>query len=195
MKQIVRLISYKDKRVNCTLLCRCISLFSPRLQLSSCLAHKERRKREGSGDLVQTLNSKFHSNLNSPSSISVNCDVTHSRNLSAAFDKHVETYGGLDICITSAGIGTQIPFHKDQSDDNSTWRKVVFCYALSANDGSEWRVRIQSDMIARMINEDKIQILVNLNNYTKINNSEEDFEKANGRLKDIYCKLFSLIYH
>ncbi|XP_062106477.1 probable UDP-N-acetylglucosamine--peptide N-acetylglucosaminyltransferase SEC [Humulus lupulus] len=56
----------------------------------------------------------------------------------------------------------------------------VFCYALSANDGSEWRLRIQSevehfidvlsmssDMIDRMINEDKIQILVNLNGYTK----------------------------
>ncbi|XP_062084033.1 probable UDP-N-acetylglucosamine--peptide N-acetylglucosaminyltransferase SEC isoform X2 [Humulus lupulus] len=56
----------------------------------------------------------------------------------------------------------------------------VFCYALCANDGSEWRLRIQSevehiidvssmssDMIARMINEDKIQILVNLNGYTK----------------------------
>ncbi|PON95534.1 N-terminal acetyltransferase A, auxiliary subunit [Trema orientale] len=56
----------------------------------------------------------------------------------------------------------------------------VFCYALSANDGSEWRLRIQSeaehfidvssmssDMIARMINGDKIQILVNLNGYTK----------------------------
>ena len=57
----------------------------------------------------------------------------------------------------------------------------VFCYALSANDGSEWRLRIQSevehfidvlsmssDMIDRMINEDKIQILVNLNGYTKV---------------------------
>ncbi|XXG78697.1 hypothetical protein AAC387_Pa08g2590 [Persea americana] len=56
----------------------------------------------------------------------------------------------------------------------------VFCYALSQNDGTEWRQRIQSevehfidvssmssDMIARMINEDKIQILVNLNGYTK----------------------------
>ncbi|KAF3456705.1 hypothetical protein FNV43_RR01359 [Rhamnella rubrinervis] len=56
----------------------------------------------------------------------------------------------------------------------------VFCYALSANDGSEWRLRIQSeaehfidvssmssDMIARLINEDKIHILVNLNGYTK----------------------------
>ncbi|GMY32140.1 probable UDP-N-acetylglucosamine--peptide N-acetylglucosaminyltransferase SEC [Fagus crenata] len=56
----------------------------------------------------------------------------------------------------------------------------VFCYALSQNDGTEWRQRIQSeaehfidvssmssDMIARLINEDKIQILVNLNGYTK----------------------------
>ncbi|XP_010247969.1 PREDICTED: probable UDP-N-acetylglucosamine--peptide N-acetylglucosaminyltransferase SEC [Nelumbo nucifera] len=56
----------------------------------------------------------------------------------------------------------------------------VFCYALSQNDGTEWRQRIQSeaehfvdvsamssDMIARLINEDKIHILVNLNGYTK----------------------------
>ncbi|XP_039125344.1 probable UDP-N-acetylglucosamine--peptide N-acetylglucosaminyltransferase SEC [Dioscorea cayenensis subsp. rotundata] len=56
----------------------------------------------------------------------------------------------------------------------------VFCYALSQNDGSEWRQRTQreaehfidvssmsSDMIARMINEDRIQILINLNGYTK----------------------------
>ncbi|PSS35641.1 UDP-N-acetylglucosamine--peptide N-acetylglucosaminyltransferase like [Actinidia chinensis var. chinensis] len=56
----------------------------------------------------------------------------------------------------------------------------VFCYALSPNDGTEWRLRIQSeaehfvdvssmsaDMIARMINDDQIHILVNLNGYTK----------------------------
>ncbi|KAJ7978209.1 Tetratricopeptide repeat (TPR)-like superfamily protein [Quillaja saponaria] len=56
----------------------------------------------------------------------------------------------------------------------------VFCYALSPNDGTEWRQRIQSevehfvdvssmssDMIAKMINKDKIHILVNLNGYTK----------------------------
>ncbi|CAI9762202.1 unnamed protein product [Fraxinus pennsylvanica] len=56
----------------------------------------------------------------------------------------------------------------------------VFCYALSPNDGTEWRLRIQSeaehfldvssmssDMIARLINEDQIQILINLNGYTK----------------------------
>uniref|UniRef100_A0ACD5UQR7 Uncharacterized protein n=1 Tax=Avena sativa TaxID=4498 RepID=A0ACD5UQR7_AVESA len=56
----------------------------------------------------------------------------------------------------------------------------VFCYALSQNDGTEWRQRIQaeaehfidvsamaSDAISKMINEDKIQILINLNGYTK----------------------------
>ncbi|TYJ11308.1 hypothetical protein E1A91_A11G267400v1 [Gossypium mustelinum] len=56
----------------------------------------------------------------------------------------------------------------------------VFCYALSQNDGTEWRQRIQSeaehfidvssmssDMISKMINKDGIQILINLNGYTK----------------------------
>ncbi|XP_010673371.2 probable UDP-N-acetylglucosamine--peptide N-acetylglucosaminyltransferase SEC [Beta vulgaris subsp. vulgaris] len=56
----------------------------------------------------------------------------------------------------------------------------VFCYALSPSDGSEWRLRTQteaehfvdvssmsSDAIAKLINADKIQILVNLNGYTK----------------------------
>ncbi|KAH0691935.1 hypothetical protein KY289_019293 [Solanum tuberosum] len=56
----------------------------------------------------------------------------------------------------------------------------VFCYALRPNDGTEWGIRIQSeaehfidvssltfDATARMINEDQIQILIDLNGYTK----------------------------
>jgi protein O-GlcNAc transferase len=56
----------------------------------------------------------------------------------------------------------------------------VFCYALSQSDGSEWRQRISaeaehfvdvstmsSDSIAHLICDDQIQILVNLNGYTK----------------------------
>lgn len=56
----------------------------------------------------------------------------------------------------------------------------VFCYALSPNDRTEWRRRTESeaehfvdvssmssDAIAKMINEDSIQILINLNGYTK----------------------------
>lgn len=52
---------------------------------------------------------------------------------------------------------------------------------MSPNDGTEWRQRTQSeaehfvdvsamtsDVIAKMINEDNIQILINLNGYTKV---------------------------
>lgn len=57
----------------------------------------------------------------------------------------------------------------------------MFCYALSPSDGSEWRQRTAleaehfrdvssavSDVIARLIAEDQIQILINLNGYTKV---------------------------
>jgi len=57
----------------------------------------------------------------------------------------------------------------------------VFCYALSPNEGTEWEICIQSeaehfidvssltfDATARMINEDQIQILIDLNGYTKV---------------------------
>jgi protein O-GlcNAc transferase len=57
----------------------------------------------------------------------------------------------------------------------------VFCYALSQSDGSEWRQRISaeaehfvdvstmtSDAIAHLMSDDRIQILVNLNGYTKV---------------------------
>lgn len=57
----------------------------------------------------------------------------------------------------------------------------VFCYALSPSDGSEWRQRTESeaehfidfssmssDAIVKAINDDKIQVLINLNGYTKV---------------------------
>ncbi|KAI4378055.1 hypothetical protein MLD38_015595 [Melastoma candidum] len=63
---------------------------------------------------------------------------------------------------------------------HDTQNVEVFCYALSANDGTEWRLRTESeaehfidvssmpsDAIAKMINDHKVQILVNLNGYTK----------------------------
>lgn len=42
-----------------------------------------------------------------------------------AFGKHLATYGGLDICINSAGIGSKIVFHKDETDGARTWRHVI----------------------------------------------------------------------
>lgn len=42
-----------------------------------------------------------------------------------AFLKHVATYGGLDICINSAGISNPAVFQKDQSDGTKTWRHAL----------------------------------------------------------------------
>ena len=52
-------------------------------------------------------------------------DVCQSGDLKSAFEKHVATYGGLDICINSAGIGNYVPFHIDQTDGTSTWRHAL----------------------------------------------------------------------
>lgn len=86
----------------------------------------------------------------------------------------------------------------------------VFCYALSQNDGTEWRQRIQSeaehfvdvsamtsDNIARLINQDKIQILINLNGYTKVNNAVHSVDNLS--ILDIFellsncCLLFCVV--
>lgn len=45
--------------------------------------------------------------------------------LRSAFERHVATFGGLDICINSAGVGTHVLFHKDESDGSSTWRRTL----------------------------------------------------------------------
>ncbi|WCJ17654.1 ARP protein (REF) [Euphorbia peplus] len=75
--------------------------------------------------LIKKANAKFHSNLDFPTSQFIRCDVTNTGDLAAAFDKHIATYRGLDICINSAGIGTDIPFYKDQSDGTRTWRRTL----------------------------------------------------------------------
>ncbi|XP_065870532.1 uncharacterized protein [Euphorbia lathyris] len=75
--------------------------------------------------LIEKENAKFHSRLDFPTSQFIRCDVTNTSDLAAAFEKHIATYGGLDICINSAGIGTDIPFHKDQTDGTRTWRRTL----------------------------------------------------------------------
>ncbi|TQD79340.1 hypothetical protein C1H46_035114 [Malus baccata] len=75
--------------------------------------------------LVQKENAKFHSNLGFPSVVFVKCDVSNTGDITAAFEKHLATFGGLDICINNAGIGTFIPFDKDQTDGTHTWRKTI----------------------------------------------------------------------
>ncbi|PPD66949.1 hypothetical protein GOBAR_DD36174 [Gossypium barbadense] len=75
--------------------------------------------------LVEKENSKFHQNLGFPSAIFVKCDVTSLRDLNLAFEKHVSTYGGLDICINNAGIANKALFWKDQTDGTKTWKHTI----------------------------------------------------------------------
>lgn len=75
--------------------------------------------------IIEKENGRFHSKLEFPFAMFIRCDVTNTGELADAFDKHVATYGGLDICINSAGIATSIPFRKDQTDGTHSWRRAI----------------------------------------------------------------------
>ncbi|WOK93988.1 zinc-binding alcohol dehydrogenase domain-containing protein 2 isoform X2 [Canna indica] len=75
--------------------------------------------------LIDKEHTKLHPELKAPSALFVKCDVTNANDLDAAFEKHLEQYGGLDICINNAGIGNSILFHKDTTDGSDTWRRTI----------------------------------------------------------------------
>ncbi|URE09196.1 Zinc-binding alcohol dehydrogenase domain-containing protein [Musa troglodytarum] len=75
--------------------------------------------------LIERENTKFHPELKFPSAIFVKCDVTDTNGLAAAFEKHLEVFGGLDICINSAGIGNLILFHEDKTNGIDTWKRTI----------------------------------------------------------------------
>ncbi|KAF9675918.1 hypothetical protein SADUNF_Sadunf09G0083700 [Salix dunnii] len=84
--------------------------------------------------LVEKENAKFHSNLGFPAALFIRCDVSKSRDLAAAFEKHVSTYGGMDICINCAGISNPIPFYKDETDGTHSWKHTVNVNLLAVID-------------------------------------------------------------
>ncbi|KAH1243163.1 hypothetical protein AAZX31_07G195000 [Glycine max] len=92
--------------------------------------------------LVEKINTKFHSKLGFPSAIFVKCDVTNARDLAAAFETHLLTYGGLDICINSAGISSSIPFQKDQTDGTQTWRHTINVNFTAVIDSTRLAIKI-----------------------------------------------------
>lgn len=75
--------------------------------------------------LIERENTKFHPELKFPSAIFVKCDVTDTNGLAAAFEKHLEVFGGLDICINSAGISQHILFHEDKTNGIDTWKRTI----------------------------------------------------------------------
>lgn len=45
--------------------------------------------------------------------------------LVAAFEKHLATFGTLDICINNAGISNPLRFDKDDTDGSKSWRHTI----------------------------------------------------------------------
>ncbi|XP_006661314.2 probable quinone oxidoreductase [Oryza brachyantha] len=86
--------------------------------------------------LVQIENKRFHGDLKVPTAIFIKCDVSNAGDLSAAFGKHVDTYGGLDICINCAGIAVKTLVYDDQSDGTRTWRHAVNVNLVAVIDGT-----------------------------------------------------------
>ncbi|KAJ6671244.1 hypothetical protein OIU85_015043 [Salix viminalis] len=84
--------------------------------------------------LIEKENAKFHSNLGFPAALFIQCDVSNSRDLAAAFEKHVSTYGGMDICINCAGIGNPIPFSRDKTDGTHSWKHTINVNLLAVID-------------------------------------------------------------
>ena len=57
-----------------------------------------------------------------------------------AFENHLETFGGLDICINNAGIASRVPFHKDETDGKYSWRHVIDVNFMALVDGTRLAV-------------------------------------------------------
>lgn len=96
--------------------------------------------------IIQQKNAKLHPKLEAPPAIFVRCDVTNRNDVQKAFSKHLATYGGLDICINSAGIGSKIVFHKDQTDGAHTWRHVIDVNLLSVIACTQLAIRTMESM-------------------------------------------------
>ncbi|CAA0282196.1 unnamed protein product [Arabidopsis thaliana] len=91
--------------------------------------------------LVRKANAKFHHGLNFPSAIFVKCDVTNRGDLLAAFDKHLATFGTVDICINNAGISTPLRFDKDDTDGSKSWKHTINVDLIAVVEGTQLAIK------------------------------------------------------
>lgn len=118
----------------------CIALAQKGIFITVVDYSEERGKEVAS--LLQKENLKFHSGLKFPSAIFIKCDVSNKGEVASAFEKHVEVYGGLDICINCAGIATSIPFDEDQTDGSHSWRHAINVNLLGVIDCTHRAIKI-----------------------------------------------------
>nr|CAB3453600.1 unnamed protein product [Digitaria exilis] len=86
--------------------------------------------------IVQKENKLVHEYARVPSAIFIKCDVTNGDALAGAFRKHVDTFGGLDICINCAGFVNKSLVYNDKSDGFSTWKRAVNVNLVAVIDGT-----------------------------------------------------------
>ncbi|XP_042007434.1 prostaglandin reductase-3-like isoform X2 [Salvia splendens] len=89
---------------------------------------------------------KFHTDLKFPPVLFSRCDVSKSDELAAAFRKHVDTYGGLDICINCAGIVTPISFYEDQTDGFKSWKRAVDINFVAVIESTQLAIRLMKEV-------------------------------------------------
>ncbi|KAL0422640.1 UNVERIFIED_CONTAM: 3-beta-hydroxycholanate 3-dehydrogenase (NAD(+)) 2 [Sesamum latifolium] len=102
-------------------------------------------KGEQVASLAEKEVSKFHSRLEFAPALFIKCDVTDSNELTAAFENHVKTYGGLDICINCAGIATPVPFYQDKTDGAKSWRRAVDVNFVAVIDSTRLAIRAMQE--------------------------------------------------
>ena len=63
------------------------------------------------------------------------------------------TYGGLDICINSAGISNPVPFQKDQTDGTKTWRHAINVNLIAVIDCTRLAVMLPLGLSAILLDD------------------------------------------
>lgn len=71
----------------------------------------------------------------------------------AAFDKHLATFGTLDICINNAGISTPLRFDKDDTDGSKSWKHTINVDLIAVIEGTQLAVSLTSVFIVSVLYE------------------------------------------
>lgn len=62
--------------------------------------------------------------------------------LVAAFEKHLASFGTLDICINNAGISNPIRFEKDDTDGSKSWKYTIHVNLIAVIEGTHLAVSV-----------------------------------------------------
>lgn len=73
--------------------------------------------------------------------------------LVAAFDKHLATFGTLDICINNAGIANPVKFDKDDTDGSKSWKHTINVDLVAVVECTHLAVRVFTPLLSYMLNQ------------------------------------------